>query len=64
MTKEERQLLLELKAFLVKAIDMVDDQLIFTDPSVSQRDYDFLIDKVKMYRDNLETINKSLENNG
>jgi hypothetical protein len=61
MTSDERRDLLELKAFLEKAIVTVDDQLIFTDPDVSKRDYDFLIDKVKMYRNNLEQILQLLQ---
>ena len=56
MTEDERRDLLELKAFLERAINEVDDQLIFTDPSVSQKDYDFLITKVKKYRENLQQI--------
>jgi|GEM_PF-2711041 len=61
MTSDERRDLFELKAFLEKAIVRVDNQLIFTDPDVSERDYDFLIDKVKMYRNNLEQILQLLQ---
>lgn len=60
MTDDERGDLIDLKAFLEKAIVKVDDQLIFTDPDVSKTDYDFLIDKVRMYRNNLEQILKLL----
>ncbi len=63
MTDDERRNLLDLKTFLEKAIVRVDDQLIFTDPDVSDRDYDFLIDKVRMYRNNLEQILQLLQAN-
>ena len=56
MTEAERRDLLELKKFLERAINEVDDQLIFTDPSVSKGDYDFLITKVKECRENLQQI--------
>lgn len=60
MTDDERKDLLELKAFLEKAIIAVEDDLIITDPRLSQKDYQFLIDKIKMYRKNLGQINESL----
>ena len=60
MTDDERNDLLELKAFLEKAIIAVEDDLIITDPRLSQKDYQFLIDKIKMYRKNLGQINESL----
>jgi hypothetical protein len=60
MTDDERNDLLELKTFLEKAIVAVEDDLIITDPRLSQRDYQFLINKIKMYRKNLSQINKLL----
>ena len=62
MTDDERNDLPELKAFLEKAIPQVEDDLILTDPRLSKQDYQFLIDNARMYRNNLNQINKSLEN--
>ena len=56
LIEDKRHDLLELKKFLERAINEVDDQLIFTDPSVSKGDYDFLITKAKKYRENLQQI--------
>ncbi|GAB4028233.1 hypothetical protein [Spirosoma koreense] len=61
MTDDERKDLLELKAFLEKAILSVEDDLIITDPTLSRKDYLFLIDKVKMYRKNLTQIMELLK---
>lgn len=62
MTDDERRDLLELKVFLEKAILAVEDDLIVTDPRLSKEDYDFLIDKARMYRNNLNQIIKLLSN--
>lgn len=56
MTEDERRDLLELKAFLERSIEDVDNDLIFTDRSVSARDYDFMIEKIRMYRKSLVQI--------
>ncbi|MVM38225.1 hypothetical protein GO730_12650 [Spirosoma sp. HMF3257] len=56
MTDEERNDLLELKAFLEKALISVEDDLILTDPRLSKNDYDFLIKKARMYRNNLDKV--------
>lgn len=61
MNDDERRDWIEMKAFLIRAIPTVDNQLIFTDKSVSSEDYDFLIDKVKMYRTNLEQVLQLLQ---
>lgn len=54
MSDAERNDLLELKAFLERAIPLVEDDLILTVPRLSQKDYEFLIDKARMYRNNLD----------
>lgn len=56
MTDDERSDLRELKAFLEKAILSVEDDLILTDPRLSKADYDFLVNKARMYRNNLNQI--------
>lgn len=62
MTEDERNDLLELKSFLEKAIRSVEDDLITTDPRLSKADYQFLINKARMYRDNLNQIIELLGN--
>ena len=61
MSDDERNDLLELKAFLEKAILAVEDDLIITDPRLSKKDYEFLIDKARMYRNNLDQISDLLK---
>ena len=56
MSNDERNDLLELKAFLEKAILSVEDDLIITDPRLSKKEYKFLVDKARMYRTNLNQI--------
>ena len=62
MTDAERNDLLELKAFLEKAIPQVEGQLVNYPPDGSRKDYQFLIDKAVMYRDVLRQTIKRLEN--
>jgi hypothetical protein len=62
MTDDERNDLLELKAFLEKAIPQVEMQLINYPPDGLRKDYQFLIDKAVMYRDVLRQTIKRLEN--
>jgi hypothetical protein len=61
MTKEERQLLLELKAFLLKAIEQTEDDLITFPVDGTRDDYDFLIAKAVMYRENFKQITEQLK---
>ncbi|GAB4019989.1 hypothetical protein GCM10028808_59630 [Spirosoma migulaei] len=56
MTEDEHTDLLRLKAFLEKALISVEDDLILTDPRLSKNDYDFLIKKARMYRNNLDKV--------
>ncbi len=59
MSDDEQNDLLELQAFLEKAIPQVEKQLINYPPDGSEKDYRFLIDKAVMYRDMLrQTINR------
>lgn len=62
MTNDERNDLLELKAFLEQAIPQVQMQLMEYSSDGSEEDYQFLIDKAVMYRDVLKQTIKRLEN--
>lgn len=64
MSDAERNDLLELKAFLEKAIPQVEMRLINYPSDGSQEDYQFLIDKTVMYRDVFSQTIKQLENRG
>ena len=61
MTDNERNDLLELKAFLEKAILLVNEQIILFPPDGKDDDYRFLTNKAVMYRDNMRTIVELLE---
>jgi len=62
MTDAEKNDLLELRVFLEEAIRSVENDLIVTDPRLSQEDYKFMIDKARMYRNNLNQIIELLSN--
>ena len=61
MTENEYTDLLELKAFLEKAIPLIQQQLIDYPTNGKKRDYQFLIEKAIMYRETLKQINQQLE---
>lgn len=62
MSDDERNDLLELKAFLEEAIPQIEMQLINYSPDGSEEDYQFLIDKAVMYRDVFRQTVKQLVN--
>lgn len=62
MTDAEKNDLLELRVFLEEAIRSVENDLIVIDPRLSQEDYKFMIDKARMYRNNLNQIIELLSN--
>jgi hypothetical protein len=64
MTHEERSDLLELKAFLEKALPLTEQELIYFSLNGSKENYQFLIDKAIMYRETLKKINQQLEEDG
>ena len=61
MTNDERNNLLELKAFLEKAIPITEQGLIDFSPNGLSENYRFLIEKAIMYRETLKKINQQLE---
>lgn len=56
MTDDERYDLRELKAFLEKAIPLIEQQLIDYPSDGETQDYQFLIEKAIMYRESLKQI--------
>ena len=61
MSDDERNDLLELKAFLKKAILLVNEEIMLFPPDGKQENYRFLTNKAVMYRDNLRTVVELLE---
>lgn len=61
MSDDERNDLLELKAFLERAILLVNQEIVDFPHDGLEEDYQFLTNKAVMYRDNLRTIIKLLQ---
>ncbi len=61
MSDDERNDLMELKAFLEKAILLVNEDIILFPYDGKESDYQFLTNKAVMYRDNLRTVVELLE---
>ncbi len=57
----EKQTLLDLQGAMLVGLAKLEDQLRFFDPRGSDEEHEFLIKKMAMYRDNLETVVKRLE---
>lgn len=62
MTDDERQDLLEMKAFLMRAIEQLQEELLTFPADGSEDDYLFMIAKAVMYRETFKKVMKQLEN--